>query len=343
MILRMIWPGWALLLVFGSLLALCAWAWWRSRGDRAGADWLRRAAMVCCALVIGLGPAVPASTEQVATNAEVFFVVDRTGSMAAEDHADAEPRLAGVRQDVTALVEALPGARYSVISFHSQATRQLPLTGDAGAVRAWAETLVQEITRYSAGSRVDRPLEELTEALTGARERNPQNVRLVFLLSDGENTEDAPATGDDAPAEPRSFAPLAPLVDGGAVLGYGTADGGRMRSYDGTADSGPGTDAPYITDPERPGSPPAVSRIDETTLRRIADQLGVPYVHRTGLDPVDELVAGIDVEEIAADGRRTVQVHRDVGWPVALVLALLVAWEAYVQAVRAARLRWVVR
>lgn len=333
MILRFAWPWWLVLLVFGTMLVLALRSWWRWRGEGRGPDWLRRAGMVLCAAVVALAPAVPASTQRVATTMEVFFVVDRTGSMAAEDYGGGRPRLEGVRHDVAALVDATAGARYSIIAFDSQATRQLPLTSDARAVGAWAETVRQEITGYSAGSSVDRPLTVLQEALTGARERNPGNVRVVFLLSDGENTAGA-ESADGA------WADLAPLVDGGAVLGYGTPEGGRMRVYDGTERTGAGTDAPFIVDGTRPGSPPAVSRIDETTLRRVAAELGVPYAHRTGPGPVADLVAGIDVEEIVtADGRAEVVTYRDVWWPAAVTLAGLLAWEAYALAGALARLR----
>ncbi|MCK6211293.1 VWA domain-containing protein [Georgenia sp. EYE_87] len=334
----MVWPVWALVLVVGPMLVLCALAWWRARRTRDGTEraWLRRTGMVLATLAIGLAPAVPTETETVETNAEVFFVVDRTGSMAAEDYNGDQARLEGVRHDIVAVMEALPGARYSVIGFDSQATRQLPLTTDSRAVRSWAETLRQEITWYSAGSTIDRPAATLTQTLEAAAERNPANVRLVFFLSDGENTD-----GDNSSATPQegAYAHLDPLVDGGAVLGYGTAEGGRMRSYDGTDASGPGTDAPWITDETQPGAPPAVSRIDETNLRRLAEDLGVEYVHRIEPGPVDQLVAGIDVEELAADGRREIDTFRDVYWPAAALLALLTAWEAFELAARWRRLR----
>ncbi|WP_043500440.1 VWA domain-containing protein [Georgenia sp. SUBG003] len=338
MILRMVWPVWALVIVVGPMLGLCVYAWLRARRTQDGTAlaWLRRGGLVLSTLAIGLAPAVPAATETVETNAEVFFVVDRTGSMAAEDYDGNQPRLDGVRHDLVALMEALPGARYSVIGFDSQAARQLPLTTDSRAVRSWAETLRQEITWYSAGSTIDRPVAALTQALEAAAERNPANVRLVFLLSDGENTD---GDNSSSAAQEGAYAALAPLVDGGAVLGYGTAEGGQMRSYDGTDSSGPGTDAPWITDDTQPGSPPAVSRIDETNLRRVAEDLGVEYTHRLGPDPVDQLVAGVDVEEIAADGRRDIDTYRDVYWPAAALLAVLTAWEAFELAARWRRVR----
>ncbi|ACQ82202.1 von Willebrand factor type A [Beutenbergia cavernae DSM 12333] len=325
MTLRMLWPLWVIVIVFGPLLALTIWQAVRHTGGRRR-DWFRRAGIVAGVVVIGLCPAVPDRQGQtLQSNAELFFVVDRTGSMAAEDWNGGAPRLDGVRNDLVALTEAMAGARYSIIGWDSQATRQLPLTTDARAVRSWADTLRQEVSAYSAGTAVDRPLEALRDALEGAAERNPGNVRLVFFLSDGENTN-----GDDSAAgEMASYEELAPLVDGGAVLGYGTSEGGRMRMYDGTDATGAGTDAPFITDPTQSGSPDAISRIDETTLRTIAEQLGVEYSHRIEPSSVDSLVSGIDVQDIASDGRREVTTYTDVYWPAALVVALLLAWEAW--------------
>ncbi len=323
MTLRMMWPLWLTLLVFVPLLVLAVWKIRTSHGQRRR-DWWRRGAIVLTALAIALTPSVPRTMdESLITNVEMYFVVDRTGSMAAEDYDGDQARLVGVQQDMVALTQAMPAARYSILAFDSQTTSQLPLTTDSRAVRAWADTVTQEITAYSAGSAIDRPLAALSETLAAAAERNPENVRLVFLFSDGENTD-----GSDSQAGGgfESFAGLEPLVDGGAVLGYGTPDGGNMRSYDGSSGTGFGSDAPYITDDT---GQPAVSRIDETALRTVADQLGVEYNHRITPDPVEPLVAGVDVEEIAADGRRDLTTYEDVYWPFAIVLALLLAWEAW--------------
>ncbi|SEE69178.1 vWA domain-containing protein [Ruania alba] len=322
MTLRMMWPLWLTLIVFLPLLALAVWKIRTSHGERRR-DWLRRGGIVLTAMVIALTPAIPRTLEEsLITNVEMYFVVDRTGSMAAEDYDGERARLEGVQADLEALTEAMPAARYSILAFDSQTTSQLPLTTDSRAVRAWADTVKQEITAYSAGSSIDRPLDALTETLNGAAERNPENVRLVFIFSDGENTN-----GSDSQAgEFASFADLNPLVDGGAVLGYGTPDGGTMRSYDGTDGTGFGTDAPYITDEN---GDPAVSRIDETNLRTLADQLGVQYAHRITPDSVDPLVEDVDVQQIAADGRRDLTTYEDVYWPFAIILALLLAWEAW--------------
>ncbi|PWD50955.1 hypothetical protein C8046_10105 [Serinibacter arcticus] len=324
MTLQPLWPLWALVLVWGGLLVFCAVHLVRQRRHRGA--WARRTGAALALGVLLLGPSlVDRNGTTMQTNAEVFFVVDRTGSMAAEDYDGARPRLEGVRYDIPAIVDAFPGGRFTVIGWDSQATRQLPLTTDARAVKSWAETFQQELTSYSAGSQVDRPLAALQEALTGAAERNPNNVRIVYFLSDGENTDGSASSAD---AELASFEALAPLVDGGAVLGYGTSEGGKMRTYDGVT---PLESAPYIPDPTQGGAD-ALSVIDEVTLRTIAEQLGVTYVHRITPDTVEGFTSGIDLEDIAGDGRREEVVYRPVLWPAAAVALGLIAWELFVVA-----------
>lgn len=326
MIFRFVWPAWALLLVGVVLFGVVGVALWRARREQDGRTvaWVRRGLMVAMVLAIGATPAVVAQSTEVVTNVELYIVVDRTGSMAAEDYNGSEPRLEGVKADVVALTEAFPGARYSIISFDSQASRQLPLTSDGRAVEAWADTLRQEQTWYSAGSAIDRPLEVLRTALESAAETNPQDVRLVYFLSDGENTD-----GDDSSvdASPDGYTELAQYVDGGAVLGYGTAAGGRMREWTGVEDP----NRPHIQDP---AGGDAVSHIDEDNLKALARNLGVEYVHRDAPGALTSLADGVDVENITADGRREVNVYRDVYWPFVWALVALLAWEAWDQAGR---------
>ncbi|MFV0254048.1 MAG: vWA domain-containing protein [Beutenbergiaceae bacterium] len=323
MTLRMMWPLWLLLLVFVPLLGFTVWRAVASLGERR-VDWLRRTAIVGALVGIGLTPAIPTTdAEGLVSNAELYFVVDRTGSMAAEDYNGGNTRLSGVATDMAALTTELAGSRYAIVAFDSQATRQLPLTTDSRAVQSWADTLRQEVTAYSAGSSVDRPLDTLRDTLESAAERNPSNIRLLYFFSDGENTDGSDSDTSDGF---ESFADLAPLIDGGAVLGYGTTEGGPMRSYDGTSNTGFGTDAPYITDQN--GSD-AISRIDETTLRTIADQLGIDYSHQITPGDVQALTAGIDLAAIAEDGRRDLTTFTDVYWPIVVILAALLAWEAW--------------
>ena len=161
-------PLWALIPLFGAMLALCIVLLVRRPHQRTA--WGRRVLMVALLLAVALRPVTPIESEQTERmNANVFFVVDRTGSMNAEDYAGDRPRLEGVRADMTRVMEMTEGARYSILAFDSTATRQLPLTTDAGAAAAWIDTLTTEPTAYSTGSNVDRALNPLLVEISEAK------------------------------------------------------------------------------------------------------------------------------------------------------------------------------
>lgn len=319
---RFLWEPWALLLFALPLIAVCVWAFIRSRRDGDGTTlaWIRRFVLVLAIVGIGVTPTVVTETEEVTSNLEVYIVVDRTGSMAAEDYNGSETRLTGVAHDVQELVSTFPEARFSVVSFSAQAQRELPLTTDSRAVIAWADTLRQENTWYSGGSAIDRPVELMHRTLENARELNPQNVRVLFVMSDGENTSGDLSVGDESPA---AYAALTPLIDGGGVLGYGTEEGGTMLEWTGIDDP----NRPRIQDPAT--GEDAISRIDEDNLREAASALGVRYAHRTAPTELDFVADAIDVETIVEDGRADVSVRRDVYWPFVWVIAALLVWEAF--------------
>ena len=69
-----------------------------------------------------------AAPSQVA-DLEVLVVVDRTRSMAALDH-QGGPRVYGVQQDLADLAEALPGARFAMLTFGADVELELPFTSD---------------------------------------------------------------------------------------------------------------------------------------------------------------------------------------------------------------------
>lgn len=253
--------------------------------------WFRRGLLVALLLVALVRPGLPGgSAEAAVTDLNVFFVVDTTTSMVAEDYGDSLPRLGGVRQDIMAVAEELPGARFSVITFDTTGHVRMPLTTDTLALETITAVLEPQVTSYAKGSSITAAREVLVERLTASRTSHPGRPRLVFYLGDGEQT---------SAGAPGSLHPGNGLVDGGAVLGYGTAAGGRMRENTGEFDGG-GQDAPYVRD----GSRDAVSRIDEGRLREIASQLGVPYVHRAAGDPTEAMLerARPGVPRHAADG-----------------------------------------
>lgn len=335
------WP-----LVIAVALVMAALLWWSARwafsslaDPGARASWWRRACLALVVVLILAGPAAVTESSPV-SNVEIYLVVDRTGSMAAEDWAGGPDagggtRLDGVKSDLTAIRDAWPQARFCILALDSSAARELPLTSDLAAVTSWIGSLQQEITQRSQGSSLDRMLPLLVKVLTRAKEKNPEDARLVYILSDGEATDDGQGAAESSAAG-ATWAKAGQLTDGGAVLGYGTTSGGMMRSFDGSSTPGSGK---YILDPG--SGKPAVSVPDTQALASAAKALGVPYFQRTGGSddaPASDFTSQ-DVNAVLTDGREKKNRIRYLTWPLGVAASALAIWElmALIRAERALR------
>jgi Ca-activated chloride channel family protein len=310
-------PVGLLLPILAILLGLVLGQVIRHRSTPVARTWLLRLGMLLLVIVMAFRPAIggsaPASTAE--GGLEVYFVVDTTSSMAAEDYGTNSVRLDGVKTDIAALAQSLQGAEFSLVTFDSSAVQRMPLTTDLGALRSAVTVMTQEVTGYSAGSNIDASLDLMTGILSDATEDKPDRPRILYYFGDGEQT---------SPESPRSFAPLAALVDGGGVLGYGTAEGGQMMSFDGFDDE---QSAPaYIIDYSTTPPSFALSRIDEAALGGIASQIGVQYSHRVAGESIDPLVAGIQVADPTVEST-SAGAPFEFYWLVAIPLALLLVRE----------------
>ncbi len=279
----------------------------------AAAIWpfVRRVAIVLAFVAVLLRPGIGEqdAPTQVA-DIEVLLVVDRTRSMAALDGRGGEPRILGAQEDLVALTEALPGARFGLITFGTGARLELPFTTDATTVVTAVETLRLEGEYAGSGSRADTPLALMTDVLERSADQYPDRRRFVVFVGDGENTADG---------EQASYAELGDLVEGGAVLGYGTEAGARMPSAD---DLSP--DEGYVYDFD--AGEDAVSHADPDNLRTVADQLGATYAARTEAGGMDAVADGFEAA-YTADVDEDRPAKHDLTWVAGLVLLALLLLE----------------
>lgn len=311
---------WVLIPLAAIGLGWCGYQWWRTRKHSTGRRWIVRAAIVLCIIGIALRPTVSGGSGTAgAANVDVYLVVDTTSSMIAEDYKGQSARLEGVKADVASLVKGMAGARYSVVSFANETYTELPLTTDTTAVQAAVNILYPEITYYANGSSISQPVETLKTVLEKASETSPERQKFVYYFGDGEQTVDT---------APGSFESLRPLIDGGGVFGYGTDQGGKMKEVTGyTTNETP----KYIqdrTDTVTYKYTDAISKIDEAALEKIASELGVPYIYAGDGADVNSVVANIDFTQLTAT-HRDLSLREDVYWILAVVLVLLLAWEAW--------------
>ncbi len=320
MILQPVLNVFLLLLLFAPVAALAVIA--LVKNPTARALWAMRIVMLAAVFVMLLRPGIPGgATQTLATDTDIVLVVDTTASIVAEDWADGQPRLDGVREDVQRIVEEYPGARFALITFAASADLRMPLTTDTTSLISSLEVLRPEVTSQSRGSSIGIAASLLRETLSNAAENSDDRSRMVFYFGDGEQT---------VSSAPEPFDGSADLTDAGAVFGYGTAEGGPMKLNTGGVD---GADGGYI---EYQGSN-AMSVIDEQNLETIAQQLGVEYQHRTADAEPDLPAAPTTTVGYSESG--SVGNVIELYWIAALVVIALLAVELARASMLIARLR----
>lgn len=273
--------------------------------------WGTRTLLVLLCFVMLLRPGLTgAASQTVATDTDIYLVVDTTASIVAEDWNGESPRIDGIREDVAALVLAYPGARFSLITFASNAEIRLPLTTDSSAVISSLSVLRPETTTVSKGSDIGAAADTLTRALEAGAQSQSDRSRMVFYFGDGEQTSSRTQ---------KSFEKAQELVDGGAVFGYGTTEGGAMKVTSGMATDSPSDE--YIEYEDEV----ALSVIDEANLTTIAEQLGVKLQVRSADSTADFPKAPTSSMKVTT--AETQGGIFDLSWILALAVMLIIAWE----------------
>ena len=257
----------------------------------------------------------------------VYFVVDLTSSIVAEDWEDGSPRLDGIREDINDLLDDYVGAKFSLITFNSSATMRVPLTPDSSALASSINTMMPEVTQYSQGSSISAPRELLEETLKAEAELDPNDERanIVLYFGDGEQTTST---------EPESFRTIADYVTSAKVYGYGTDEGGKMKTQTGYYI--PSEEDTYIKDSN---GEDGLSKIDETNLEIIANQLGGEYEHRSP-DQRIEAANLSDAQKIEIEKKEGSNVNNTVEhyWKLLIPFLLIMFIEAGALARKAKKL-----
>jgi Ca-activated chloride channel family protein len=289
--------------------------------------WWRRLAIIVLLVIMAFGPSVTGGKSSAGmVNLDVLFVVDTTTSMGAEDYVDAAERLVGVRKDIISLSEKMAGARFGLITFDAEARIEMPMTTDRTTLVNVVEVMNREPSTYSQGSSIDKPIELIKTQIQKNKKKNPQRPNIVIYIGDGEQT---------AKQEPKSFTELKPLIDGGAVLGYGSSEGGKMKRYYGYSNSYADDSSivgKYVEDYSAYNQngdysfPVGISKIDETALGKIASEVGMVYQNRNAGGDVSTIIDNGKIKKIA-DSTRQITSYRQLYYIGAIPLGLLLLWE----------------
>ena len=307
MIINPILPIWLMVIICVIML------FFKRKGIYAN---LRQILIIVLVFVINLRIMVPddnINTSSSNMDISVLFVVDNTISMLAQDYNGNTERLDAVKADCAYIMEKLQGADFSVITFDNTARIVAPFSSDSDFAKTAIDSIYPIDPLYAKGSSMNICTEVLVDLLKQRKEKN-SGALAVFFISDGENNTDEKL---------QSFEEVASYVDYGAVLGYGTEEGGKMyvrRFYE------EGTERTLLQDETDFPYKDAISRIDESNLKKLASDMKISYVNMSEQKNVDDIIKGIKKKAVTTikDGDKTDGYQDIYYWFVIPLLLLLI-------------------
>ena len=378
MTLRAFLPEWLLVASAALIVIARSVTLWRmlrqARGSARSAQlrrWGRWASVTAALLAVVLAAAGPVvdgedvvtattgQTKQInptGANLNIYLVVDRwsharpgerRASTLARDPGlgvgtARQSRLTAIRADAAGLLGKFPEARFSVVDWGRSAEVEWPLSAD----RYTLGSTLKGLPAYDLGSvspdgnipdarslfDVDRgaaaPL--LRPMLDYQRSAYPERANVVVYFGCGESE------GVQRPQT--SFGEVAGLLDGGVVLGYGTPAGGELLT---NADQG---QHPVATSSSGQGGPaPLVIKYDEGAMRRLADELAVPYAHRQLGENSAAVVAAITGPAKPRPAAQTSATGFPLYWVLLLFSAVVGLAESYRFVRDRKRMAWVAK
>lgn len=303
------------------LLVILMMIWRRQQLKTLLFTGLRVFLIFALAFIINLRPMHAGNEANLETrNVDVLFVVDTTISMWALDYNGEEQRINGVLQDCQYIMEKLAGANFGLIRFDNRGQILAPFTQDVRNVSDAMDTIRRPDNDYASGTDLSAAYPQMLDLLESSYTKEDRKT-VVFFFSDGEITNGAARL---------DYSPLAYLIDAGAVLGYGTAEGGKMEtgeaaiSHNRRRDEGSFSYG-YFTDPQT--GEIALSKIDENNLKGLAEEMGLEYIYMDKSENVDAILSYIRQIAKATVGEAKIQTFEDTYFYYAIPLLLLLLLE----------------
>ena len=253
----------------------------------------------------------------IASDLSVLFVIDTSVSMRALDYDGNEERFDGVINDCCYIVDELSNSKFSIITFSDTAQKVIPFTNDTDMVQAELKAISLENDFYAKGSSMNIVKDTLEKSLIEEKERQNEDTKLiVFFITDGEITKE----GENL----ESFSNLSQYISDGAVMGYGTKDGGKMVNS--TYSDQPNSDFYYIYyyDDSTYQKVTAISKIDENNLKKIASDLKIDYIQMSEKSNIDGKLKQIKNIESSSQGQEEkINTYQDIYYYFAIPLVIL--------------------
>ena len=212
--------------------------------------------------VIGLcRPQVGAKlSERETKGAEIMICLDVSNSMLAQDYSP--DRLDRAKLAISRIVDKLDGDRIGLILFAGSSFVQLPITTDYVSAKMFLNSISTSSVPVQ-GTAIGEAIHTAARSFSVQSEKS----RAIIVITDGENHEDDPVAAAEEVAE---MGVKVYTIGVGTLQGQPIPkDGELMKDKDGNI---------------------VVTRLDEDTLRKVADAGNGAYVHagneEFGLNPI---------------------------------------------------------
>ena len=252
---------------------------------------------------------------------DILFVIDNTVSMNAND-VNSQTRLDAVKKDCLSIMEKFSGANFAVITYGNIAEVRYPFTNDMGIIKDIINRIKVIDPVYATGSVLDLPYDYMKMFLESSNSKD-KHQRIVFFMGDGELTQE-----DANNTKLSKYTTLQELIDSGAVLGYGTSEGAKVKIEESVGLN-------YVTDSngyllDSSTNPPsiAISKINESNLKALADNLKLNYYHMTDFSVLDGKLNDIKGEALEAEENKE-KLNKDIYYYFSGVLVVLLIFELY--------------
>lgn len=263
-------------------------------------------------------PSASVPIENEKTEAYVIFVFDDTISMVADDY-DGDikgmTRLDAAKLDCEYIIDELGGAKCTFIAFNNTASLISPYTEDMAYNVSMLNSIYPLPSLYGRGTSINVCKDLVEETVKNAHDRMDGKV-LLFFITDGEMNKDDKL---------ESFGKVKKYVDGGAVLGYGTEDGGEMYLVDsitGVKEQIYYYDNNYYKQTR--------SHYDPTNAKKLAKDMGLELIHRESdddRDVLENLVDDIKDGSLSMSDGGTQRVYADISYIFAIPVAVLLVFD----------------
>jgi Ca-activated chloride channel family protein len=239
---------------------------------------------------------------------DIVLAIDLSASMLAEDYergGERINRLQAIKPIIDAFIARRPNDRIGIVPFAGRAYTLAPLTGDHDWLHRQVKRL--KIGLIEDGTAIGDAL-SLAVARLGQPGREADGKRLggfVIMLTDGANNAGAVTPREAAELAREKGVPVYTIAAGqeGIVPVPVFDKRGRKLGYE-----------------------DAISEVDTTTMRAIADYTGGRYFRATDSATVDDAFAAIDgerkIEFDATAARRAEEFYAYAAWPALLLIAL---------------------